>query len=498
MALDPNIALGVKPLELANPLAQYGQVAAIQNAQNQNALAQFQLGAARRQEESQNALSDVYQRSINPETGEIDRKLLLSNVAKSRAAHLLPDIQAKLLETESKQANIKKTDIETEEKQFKLTKDKLTHGWQSLGDAPTPQAAIQKLNEGVKKGYFDFATASKETQQLQNMSPQEYQQYRIQKIMGLLDAKDQLTTMLPKTRDRDIGGAIQAIQDNPALPGYGLPIAGGTISKTATIADNLAAAKFAFEKANPTMSIQEDPSGLLAVNTRTGVATPVVYGPTGFQAAPAAAPGASMMRQPPAALPSQRAPAIPGMASVLDQTAAPAAMPVPAEVGARMPGMPVGSKKEAPAKFNDTDMQLAGLAGSLKEFKDEVGKNLFTGAKFVPSGQDTARMTAKYTALLMGVKDLYTLGALTGPDMSIIESQLTNPASWSGKFTSKKGFDEQIKVIEDMLKRTTTNLENTYGRVPKASKRALEGLPGGASGGISGATANNPLGLPGF
>lgn len=498
MALDPNIALGVKPLELANPLAQYGQVAAIQNAQNQNALAQFQLGAARRQEESQNALSDVYQRSINPETGEIDRKLLLSNVAKSRAAHLLPDIQAKLLETETKQANLKKTGIETEEKQFKLTKDKLTHGWQSLGDAPTPQAAIEKLNEGVKKGYFDFATASKETQQLQNMSLQEYQQYRIQKIMGLLDAKDQLTTMLPKTRDRDIGGAIQAIQDNPALPGYGLPIAGGTISKTATIADNLAAAKFAFEKANPTMSIQEDPSGLLAVNTRTGVATPVVYGPTGFQAAPAAAPGASMMRQPPAALPSQRAPAIPGMASVLDQTAAPAAMPVPAEVGARMPGMPVGSKKEAPAKFNDTDMQLAGLAGSLKEFKDEVGKNLFTGAKFVPSGQDTARMTAKYTALLMGVKDLYTLGALTGPDMSIIESQLTNPASWSGKFTSKKGFDEQIKVIEDMLKRTTTNLENTYGRVPKASKRALEGLPGGASGGISGATANNPLGLPGL
>lgn len=343
MALDPNIALGVKPLELANPLAQYGQVAAIQNAQNQNALAQFQLGAARRQEESQNALSDVYQRSINPETGEIDKKLLLSNVAKSRAAHLLPDIQAKLLETETKQANLKKTGIETEEKQFKLTKDKLTHGWQSLGDAPTPQAAIEKLNEGVKKGYFDFATASKETQQLQNMSPQEYQQYRIQKIMGLLDAKDQLTTMLPKTRDRDIGGAIQAIQDNPALPGYGLPIAGGTISKTATIADNLAAAKFAFEKANPTMSIQEDPSGLLAVNTRTGVATPVVYGPTGFQAAPAAAPGASMMRQPPAALPSQRAPAIPGMASVLDQTGA----PMVAQGGERMFGMPVPGKDKA-------------------------------------------------------------------------------------------------------------------------------------------------------
>jgi hypothetical protein len=41
MALDPNISLGVRPiqLEMPNPLAQYGQIAQIQNAQNQNQLA---------------------------------------------------------------------------------------------------------------------------------------------------------------------------------------------------------------------------------------------------------------------------------------------------------------------------------------------------------------------------------------------------------------------------------------------------------------------------
>jgi hypothetical protein len=94
----------------------------------------------------------------------------------------------------------------------------------------------------------------------------------------------------------------------------------------------------------------------------------------------------------------------------------------------------------------------------------------------------------------MGVKDLYTLGALTGPDMSIIESQITNPASWSGKMTSKEGFAEQAKVIEDMLKRTTTNIETTYGRTPKAARKALEALPGSASG-ITGATPTNPMGL---
>jgi hypothetical protein len=296
---------------------------------------------------------------------------------------------------------------------------------------------------------------------------------------------------LPKVARQEAGGKILSMQDNPMLEGYGKPIPGMDITKTATIGEQtaqgqlgLAQAKFAFEQANPGMTIQEDANGLLAVNNRTGVAIPVVYGPTGFQAAPAAAPaapaaGPSVMRQQGSGMPGQRVSAIPGMTSVLDQTAVPAVMPRPSADGMRVAGQPVGSKKEAPAKFNDTDLQLAGLAGSLKEFKDEVGKNLFTGAKFVPSGADTAAMTAKYTALLMGVKDLYTLGALTGPDMSIIESQITNPASWSGKFTTKKGFDEQIKVIEDMLKRTTTNVETTYSRTPKAAKKAIEAMSDG-------------------
>ena len=57
MPINPAIALGVRSLELPDPLAQYGKIAAIQQAQNQNALAQYQLGAAQREEAAQNALS---------------------------------------------------------------------------------------------------------------------------------------------------------------------------------------------------------------------------------------------------------------------------------------------------------------------------------------------------------------------------------------------------------------------------------------------------------
>jgi hypothetical protein len=236
MALDPNISLGVRQMELANPLAQYGQIAQIQNAQNQNALAQFQLGSAQRQEETQNALADAYQRSINPETGQFDPKLLISNVARSKAASMLPDIQGKLLEAESKQATMAKTRQETSAGEFKLAQDKLNYGLKSLGDSPTLQDAIKKLNEGVTKGYFDFSTAAAETQKLQSMTPEQYKQYRIEKVLGLVDAKDKLGFMLPKNVRQEAGGKVVTIQDNPMLPGYGQPIAGMDIAKTPTFA----------------------------------------------------------------------------------------------------------------------------------------------------------------------------------------------------------------------------------------------------------------------
>jgi hypothetical protein len=330
MAIDPNIALGVRGIELANPLAQYGQVAAIQNAQNQNALAQFQLGSARRQEESQNVLADVYKRSLNPETGAVDNQALLKNLAASNAAYLIPDVQTKLLAAEKERGLIKKTGLETEEKEFKLKNDKLNFAWNSVGSAPTPQDAIQKITEGMRNGVFDMKTATADIQKIQNMTPEQYQQYRVQTVMGILDAKDKLGFMLPKTARQDIGGQIVSIQDNPALPGYGMPIAGGAIVKTPTFGEmasqgqlNLARQKFAWEQANPGFELKEAEDGsIVGVNKRTLQAFPVSIG----GAAPAVAP-IMQTGVPGARLPAPTGQAIPGMTSVLDQQA-PATAPM--------------------------------------------------------------------------------------------------------------------------------------------------------------------------
>jgi hypothetical protein len=508
MALDPNIALGVRQLEIANPLVQYGQLAQIQNAQNQNALAQFQLGAARRQEESQNALSDVYQRSINPETGEIDKKLLLSNVAKSRAAHLLPDIQSKLLESESKQATLTKTQQETEAGKFKLAQDKLKHGWTSLGDAPTPQDAIKKLNEGVTKGYFDFATAQAETQQLRNMTPEQYKQYRVEKVLGLLDAKDKLSFMLPKTTRQDIGGSIVNIQDNPMMPGYGLPVAGASIAKTPTFGDiasqgqlNLARQKFAWEQANPGFELKETESGdIVGVNKRTLQAFPVSVGGAA-PAAPMAGAGMPGARMPAATI----VPAIPGMTSVLDQQV-PAAAPAA--------GTPLRGKgtalTESQGNATAYGMRMK-EANAILEPLENAGKTntgLIKGAVsgtvgLVPFiGDKLEDVSGSIFNALPRV-----LGGLSPEQQQVAQARINFITAILRKESGAAIGASEFATAEKNYFPKPGDDAATIAQKQAARKTAIKAMeiqagPGakqmGGAGVLPGATANNPLGLPGL
>ena len=471
MALDPSIALGVRPVEVQNPLNQFAQVAQLQNFQRQSDLADRAL----QQEE---ALNRAYAASIDQKTGQIDANKLRQNMAMGGIASKLPAAEKSIMESRKLTNEVSKGELE-------LRLAKATQAIQDIARFSTREEIIADIQRNLDAGNIDPTKA----QQIVASVPQDPTKipaWQLQTMRGILSAKDQLEQQFTP---QNYGGGTRVI----ATPKYGggpaQVVQGSDIKNTATIADQLAREKFTWEKANPGYELKETENGdIVGVNKRTLEAFPVMMGgvaPTGGSPrvpannlAPTPA-NVNNLAQPSAQV-------IPGMNSVLDQRAPTA----PVTPQAPQAGMPLkGARKEAPAKFNDTDMQLAGLAGSLKEFKNEVGKNYATGAKFLPAGADTARMQAKYTSLLMGVKDLYTLGALAGPDMAIIESQLTNPASWSGKFTTKKGFEEQIQVIEDMLKRSSTNLENTYGRTPKATKEALKGLPS--------ASANDPLGLLG-
>jgi hypothetical protein len=135
MAIDSSIALGVRPLQLENPLAMYGTVANIQNAQNQNALAQYTLAAARRGEELENALNKAYMKAYNPQTGQIDLPLLRGEIAGAGVGSKLPAIEKQLAEVEKEQ-------LARQEQLGKLVNQKFDQSRSLLANVRTPDEYI--------------------------------------------------------------------------------------------------------------------------------------------------------------------------------------------------------------------------------------------------------------------------------------------------------------------------------------------------------------------
>jgi len=218
MALDPNIALGVRPIEIANPLAQYGQVAQLQAAQNQNALAQYQLENAKRQDLAQNALSAAYQKGFNPQTGAVDNALILKSLAESGAGHMIPDVQAKLFKAQQEQANLKKTTTETTGMEFKQRIDKANKAISDIAALNTPQEAIASIDQHLANGDIDQQKADMlKTQITQAPSFGAWQKGM---LVNILDAKEKLTLTAPKPTEVNLNNKKIFLDLNPNSPTF--------------------------------------------------------------------------------------------------------------------------------------------------------------------------------------------------------------------------------------------------------------------------------------
>jgi hypothetical protein len=129
MPINPAIAMGVRGIELQDPLAQYGKVMAIQGAQQQNQLAQLQMQQVQREQESTNALNRAYAEAYNPQTGEVDVNKLRGSLSTGGFGSKLPGIEKGLLElgeakTKQQKANVDLLDSKLKQsRQFLETLD---------------------------------------------------------------------------------------------------------------------------------------------------------------------------------------------------------------------------------------------------------------------------------------------------------------------------------------------------------------------------------------
>jgi hypothetical protein len=120
MAIDPSIALGVKPVQLENPLDAYAKVAQFKQMQQQNRLADLMFGEKQREVEEGNALNQLYKNAVGTD-GQIDRNKLYTGMAQGGLGAKLPAIQKTFAEQDRSLLEAEKAKLETGLKRFEMS-----------------------------------------------------------------------------------------------------------------------------------------------------------------------------------------------------------------------------------------------------------------------------------------------------------------------------------------------------------------------------------------
>ena len=246
MPIDPSIAGGYKGIQIADPMAQYAQMVAIQNAQNQNiaaqnqnALAQYQLGSAQRTDASANALSEGYRQAVNPDTGELDVNRLVRHLAGSGAASQIPGVLE--MQAKKEKAGLERQKLEGEVGTVATAQFK-----SQLADVNTPEQAASwvkaQYDHPVLGGIVSRLAPLEKAVSSIPIDSAGFTEWKSKHSMGMENYLKDQTTKLIATNRLDFDKA-----------------------------------KFKWEQDNPTLTVQETPQGLLSVNSKTGASTPLMF-----------------------------------------------------------------------------------------------------------------------------------------------------------------------------------------------------------------------------
>jgi hypothetical protein len=237
MPINPSIALGVQPFQLADPLAQYGKIAAIQSAQNQNALAQYQLGAAQREEKAQNALSAAYQAAYDPEKGTYDVNKLRGALITSGVGAKLPEIEKKIGELRTQQLAQSRAETELVDAKLKQSRAFLDTIDPADPNAPSQYIAWHEANhKDPVLGPLLTArgvTADQSRARIQDAiqrGPQAFAQLLAQSKLG---TEEFMKLNAPKTVTQDTGGTTRVLSI-PGLGGTATVVPGSEVTRTLT------------------------------------------------------------------------------------------------------------------------------------------------------------------------------------------------------------------------------------------------------------------------
>jgi hypothetical protein len=257
MALNPNIALGVRPLEVPNQLAQYGQVQQLMAARDAQQLNALKMQEAQSAMEERNAL-----RRLNPSAPDYEEQLfkvspqLGINYRKERAT------------TEAQEAARKKSEFDLTAARRKFGDDLK----RNLSANPSDENVVAWGQDAVLQGIYTEDQVAATVQQLLTIPPQ-------QRASILSRAGASASELKPSTQTINRGGATELVQ---------VPAFGGAPATLGSYADvplpaNVQAQRIDIarqsrppraEAAPRTQQITLSDGSLGIVNMDTGVITP--------------------------------------------------------------------------------------------------------------------------------------------------------------------------------------------------------------------------------
>lgn len=471
MALDPNIALGVRPIEIANPLAQYSQIAQIQNAQQANQLNQLRMEEYQLEKQNKNALSQAYAQSFDPASGKLDYNKLTGLLASGGQGTQIPGILK--LRTEEERAT-----TEEAARRAKLMADTQTMYQNLSNQIGSKQDAIMFLQRMVNDPSMKDAPITR--------IPLMEQVRRIPEDKDGLDnwikqfslgATKYFTENKPVTFAQDTGAGGR-LMSRPGLGGTATVVPGSEFTKTPTIGErtaqanlNLAQQKFAYEQANPGFELKEGEDGTFyGVNKRTLQAVPVTVG------APAAA-GAA----PTAATPLKGK----GKDTALTESQGNATA-----FGMRMMESNKILKDLETAGKKDTGL-IKGVVGGAVGLIPFIGDKLedASGSIFNALPQVLGGLSPEQQRVAQARINFIT---------ALLRKESGAAISASEFATAEKNYFPKPGEGADVIKQKQQARETAIKAMQIQAGPGARQMGGGGGGALPGASANNPLGLPGL
>lgn len=190
MALDPNIALGVRSIELQNPLNQMAQLTQLQGAQNQNALARMQMAEYERARTEEEGLRNYLTGADlkKPETRAELMKFGKTGLGYAKA----------LSEQEKADLERKKLQTETSNADFDLRIKKANTAISDIAALSSPAEAIASIDKNLADGNIDAAKAA--TLKASIAQTPDFSAWQKSMLVNILDAKNRLANEREQAR----------------------------------------------------------------------------------------------------------------------------------------------------------------------------------------------------------------------------------------------------------------------------------------------------------